>query len=106
MVKQPNNKNQGSGHIIIVKPTLEELLRVCNNPKEAANKSNMDLANFRKSCQKMKNMRLKTYANCLSGFDHCMMVVPVPKKLMKDLGSLKKLDGEVKELYTIEFLIS
>lgn len=103
MVKRPNNKNQGSGHIIIVKPTLEEQLRVCNNPKEVADKSNMDLSNFRKSCQKMKNMRLKTYANCLSGFDQCMVIMPVPKKLLKDLASLKELDGEVQELYTIEY---
>lgn len=99
---RPNDRYKNKGHIIIVKPTLEEELYKCTCPKEAAAKSGADLSNFRKRCRQMSNMRLGTYANCLSGFDLAMVIIHIPTQNLQMLPFLKELEDN-DGLHTIDF---
>jgi len=68
MAKTPKKQILETGRIIIVSPTLEDLLFQSKNPKEVYAKAQKDASNFYKMCRLEKEVRLSTYAECSSAF--------------------------------------
>ena len=66
------NKLKPKGHLYISSPTLESLVLLCDNAKEAAHISGIEYSNFLKACKMEKDIRfipkvIKTlYASPLS----------------------------------------
>ncbi len=84
--------------IIIVNPTLEELLRGCQNPKEAAyNADSMEYSNFMSTCKLNKSISLNTYAKCAKGLGYDSVILHIPSGRLTPY--LK--DIENKPYYTI-----
>lgn len=93
-----------TGRIIIVSPTLKDLLFQSKNPKEVYAKAQKDASNFDKMCRLEKEVRLSTYAECSSAFDKDTIILHVERKDLEHLDSLslvRQLKNENVGVYTI-----
>ena len=61
------NKLKPKGHLYISSPTLESLVLLCENAKEAAHISGIEYSNFLKACKMEKDIRFSTYRKCAAG---------------------------------------
>lgn len=104
MAKTPKKQILETGRIIIVSPTLEDLLFQSKNPKEVYAKAQKDASNFDKMCRLEKEVRLSTYAECSSAFDKDTIILHVERKDLEHLDSLslvRQLKNENVGVYTI-----
>ena len=61
------NKLKPKGQLYISSPTLESLVLLCDNAKEAAHISGIEYSNFLKACKMEKDIRFSTYRKCAAG---------------------------------------
>lgn len=104
MAKTPKKQILETGRIIIVSPTLEDLLFQSKNPKEVYAKAQKDASNFDKMCRLEKEVRLSTYAECSSAFDKDTIILHIERKDLEHLDSLslvRQLKNENVGVYTI-----
>lgn len=88
MAKTPKKQILETGRIIIVSPTLEDLLFQSKNPKEVYAKTQKDASNFDKVCRLEKDVRISSYAQCSSAFDKVAIILHIEQKDLEHLGSL------------------
>lgn len=106
MAKRSKKKvgKASKARIVIVTPTIEELLQNSNNPKEASYKADIESSNLSKACRLDKDIRLSTYARCTSAFEMDTVIFHATPQIIDKLSSLSLLrtlkKGEV-EVCTI-----
>ncbi len=69
-------------NIFIVSPTLEELLELCSNPKDASFCAEMDYSNFKKTCKLQHNLTLSTYSKCAESLGYATIIYHIPKEVL------------------------
>ena len=72
------NKLKPQGHLYISSPTLESLVLLCENAKEAAHISGIEYSNFLKACKMEKDIRFSTYRKCVAGLGKEVLVIHLP----------------------------
>lgn len=72
------NKLKPKGHLYISSPTLESLVLLCENAKEAAHISGIEYSNFLKACKMEKDIRFSTYRKCAAGLGKEVLVIRLP----------------------------
>lgn len=72
------NKLKSKGHLYISSPTLESLVLLCENAKEAAHISGIEYSNFLKACKMEKDIRFSTYRKCAAGLGKEVIVIHLP----------------------------
>ena len=104
MAKTPKKQILETGRIIIVSPTLEDLLLQSKNPKEVYAKAQKDASNFDKMCRLEKDVRISSYAQCSSAFDQDTIILHIERKNIEHLESLslvRQLKNDNVGVYTI-----
>ena len=72
------NKLKPKGYLYISSPTLESLVLLCENTKEAAHISGIEYSNFLKACKMEKDIRFSTYRKCAAGLGKEVLVIHLP----------------------------
>lgn len=106
MAKRSKKKvgKTNKARIVIVTPTIEELLLNSNNSKEVSYRADIEGSNLSKACRLDKDVRLSTYARCTSAFEMDTVIFHAAPQIIDKLSSLSLLrtlkKGEV-EVCTI-----